>query len=136
MPTSSTSPTSPSSDFDGRYAIPSFDDVLNGERLILIEFFGRLRELVVHAWIAENVEAAIASGMNPDEARRSVSRECAPVIVAHYADFDIRVIWQRAKILGITPPVRRPLNYSRYRTDGALRHHDRVGGAERPDLAR
>jgi hypothetical protein len=102
--------------FDGRYAIPSFDDVLNGERLILIEFFGRLRELV-HAWIAENVEAAIASGMNPDEARRSVSRECAPVIVAHYADFDIRVIWQRAKILGITPPVWWPLNYSRYRTD-------------------
>src|SRR5690606_6022815 len=56
-------------------------------------------------------------GANPEEARRHYARECVPIVVAHHSDFDIRMIWQRARVLGVTPPVWWPLNYNRYRQD-------------------
>lgn len=76
------------------------------ERAMLQGFFDGLRGLLrEHA-----AEAAMASldeqGRNDSEAiKLEVQRHRhVPVIVAHHAGFDVRYIWQRAVILGVTPP--------------------------------
>jgi predicted PolB exonuclease-like 3'-5' exonuclease len=79
--------------------VPSYEEVLEGERKMLRVFFDVLRNRIKEAWEA--------SGGKPD----------LPIIVAHYAGFDVRTIWQRAKILGVTPPVWWPIDYNRYRRD-------------------
>lgn len=40
-----------------------------------------------------------------------------PVLVAHHAGFDIRYIWQRAVILGVTPPAWWPIDARPWDTD-------------------
>lgn len=106
--------------FDGKYSVPSYEAVLDGERQLLQAFFNMLRFRIKDAW-----ERAGAAEL--------------PVIVGHYVGFDICMIWQRAKVLGVTPAVWWPINYNPYRQDEVVDtmtmwsgHDGRIGLATRP----
>lgn len=126
--------------FNGRYSIPSFQEVIEGEREMLSTFFVNLRFSIRDAWAQrvedkwDEMEAKADSygliDLGNDHVRRlpSVGREAwiaaqrrffadLPVIVAHFAEFDVRLIWQRSKILGVTPPVWWPVDFNRHKTD-------------------
>ena len=126
--------------FDGKYHVPTLEQVLEAEREMLRDFFGELRGRIVEIaqeraeaeWDA--MEARTDSTGFMDEGNGYVralpkqGREAwveqnrqrymqLPIVVAHSAEFDVRMVWQRAKILGITPPIWWPIQFHRYRDD-------------------
>lgn len=48
---------------------------------------------------------------------KTSERRKVPIIVAHHAGFDIRFVWQRAVILGVTPPSWWPIDARPWDTD-------------------
>lgn len=129
--------------FDGKYKVPTFQEVLEGEREMLKDFFGELRSRIVEIarqsaeaeWNRMEGRRIGATGMMrhpqsdkhvcsfPAEGREAWIEQNRqrymqlPIVVAHSADFDLRMIWQRAKILGVTPPIWWPITFNRYRDD-------------------
>lgn len=125
--------------FDGRHRVPEFEDVLADEAAMLDRFFKRLRARIFEiaregavadwesmkaisdrdAWrdigygqiqrLPEDSEAWIDT-----ETRRRVA---IPIVVGHLVGFDIRMLWQRAKILGVTTPIWWPIDHHKYRLD-------------------
>jgi len=84
--------------------VPELKEVLEGERDLLRNTF---------QLIAEDIEKARISS---DLLR--VPR--IPVVVAHSADFDIRMIWQRCVVLGVEFPDWWPIDFNKYRTDQVI----------------
>lgn len=87
---------------------PDFATVLTGEKEMLEDLFTGIATIVEQyartAAIAE-LSAAGRSTDDPDILKLEINRHRqVPVVVAHHAQFDIRYIWQRAVILGVTPP--------------------------------
>jgi hypothetical protein len=126
--------------FDGKYSVPTLEQVLEAEREMLRDFFGELRGRIVEI-AQERAEAEwdamvaktdsigfIDEGNGFVRKLPAMGREAwgdqnrgrymqLPIVVAHSADFDIRMVWQRAKILGVTPPIWWPIQFNRYRDD-------------------
>ncbi|HEY8578184.1 MAG TPA: hypothetical protein VIL88_17800 [Devosia sp.] len=99
------------------YAI--HDAVLAGERELLTEFFAEIEDHLFNLAHAA-YEQAVAEDKYEPPASNIVDIEpfaVPPVLVAHFADFDIRFIWQRAIALGVTVPEWWPVNASKYATD-------------------
>jgi hypothetical protein len=115
--------------FDGKYKVPTFQEVLEGEKEMLVDFFAELRTRIfeiarerAEAEWAKTEAVAASAGLRTmgreawiEESRRHYVQ--VPIVVAHSADFDIRMIWQRAKILGVALPVWWPITFNRYRDD-------------------
>lgn len=144
-------------DFDGRHNVPDLARVEAGERRMLTSFFAalrlRLHEIAREAAEADWEQMAAASDRDgfrdigggyvqklPTEGRDAwikgqTMRRAAytPIVVAHYAMFDVRMLWQRAKILGVPVPVWWPIDAHKYRSDQVVDtmtlwagHDDRV----------
>lgn len=85
---------------------------LEAERELLIDFFEDLEAAL--DGLAH--EAALAShGAQGRGDIESIHLEIqrhrqVPIVVAHHAQFDVRYIWQRAIVLGVTPPVWWPID--------------------------
>lgn len=77
--------------------------VRDGEKALLEDFF-------------DSIEAVLQTIANE---ARSVA-PIIPVIVAHFAGFDIRFIWQRAIILGVRLPTWWPVGFNKYRQDQVI----------------
>ncbi|WP_417582865.1 hypothetical protein [Pelagibacterium sp.] len=81
-----------------------FDAVRAGEMGMLADFFSMLDEVLDQ----EDARIHLEGGYH-------LNRD--PIIVAHFADFDIRFIWQRAIAIGFPIPRWWPINYNKYRDD-------------------
>jgi hypothetical protein len=118
-------------------------DVLAGERKMLEGFFGELfKQIKQHCLTVAEVNWEAHEPLQFDDGLWKLSipgtdgkygsfvadREAwiidhaaaawrAPTIVAHFADFDVRYIWQRAIILGVTVPMWWPINAKPWDTD-------------------
>jgi hypothetical protein len=126
--------------FDGKYKVPTFQEVLDAERQMLQEFVAELRDWIFEIaqeraeaeWAAMDAKTDsigfIDEGGGYVRKLPSMGREAwveqnrrrfvhVPIVVAHSADLDVRMIWQRSKILGVTLPVWWPITFNRYRTD-------------------
>ena len=99
------------------------NDVLEGERDLLRNTFRLIEDDIEDA----RVEAARSSleKRGIERTNASIENEMRrfgriPVVVAHSADFDVRMIWQCCVVLGVEFPDWWPIDFNKYRTDQVI----------------
>jgi len=103
--------------------VPELEEVLEGERDLLRNTFALIADDIE---TARQNEAVAALGKrevtctieNVDMEMRRFGR--IPVVAAHSADFDVRMIWQRCVVLGVEFPDWWPIDFNKYRTDQVI----------------
>lgn len=104
---------------DGFSVDKRLETITEGEAEMLEEFFDELEDHLFNLAYAA-YETAVVEGKYAPPASNVVDIEpfsVAPVLVAHFADFDIRFIWQRAIALGVPVPAWWPVNASKFASD-------------------
>ncbi|GLQ53617.1 hypothetical protein [Devosia nitrariae] len=91
----------------------------DAERDMLNELFGGLEQLLQDHARNAALKSLDAQGRdNTESLKLEIQRHrVVPVVVAHHAGFDIRYIWQRAIVLGVTPPSWWPVDARPWDTD-------------------
>lgn len=84
----------------------------DAERALLVGLFEGLESMLHEHAKDEALKSLVEQGRSDiDAVRLEIQRHrVVPVIVAHHAGFDIRYIWQRAIVLGVTPPAWWPID--------------------------
>lgn len=108
-------------EYPGR--VPSLDEVLEGERDLLRNTF----RIIAGEIEMERKEAARKAldqrGIERTDERVQMEMRRfgrIPVVVAHSADFDVRMIWQRCVVLGVECPDWWPIDFHKYKTDQVI----------------
>lgn len=96
------------------------DDLsLEEERAMLTDLFEGF-ELMLHEHAKQAALTSLAAQgrFDTESIHLEVQRHrVVPVVVAHHANFDVRYLWQRAIILGVTPPAWWPIDARPWDTD-------------------
>ena len=100
-------------------SVPVDDLSVDAEHDMLIDLFEGIESMLDQHARALALEALVAAGRSDIESvKLEVQRQrVVPVVVAHHAAFDIRYVWQRAMILGVTPPSWWPIDARPWDTD-------------------
>nr|WP_295884166.1 hypothetical protein [uncultured Devosia sp.] len=96
------------------------DDLsIEEERLMLTDLFEGF-ELMLHEHAKQAALTSLAAQgrFDTESIHLEVQRHRqVPIVVAHHAAFDVRYVWQRAIILGVTPPAWWPIDARPWDTD-------------------